>query len=151
MQAKDLIFYKKRDAMKKYFTTILAILSLNSYAEELKSFSAVAKAVTTGKLLTFVWTAKACTSDSKLPDVITAVKPNAIMLIANQRITASDRHFTMNDPALPDTPAFIYSKFNLRADGQAMLTMTLMQAKDYSSVKSYQIQCTLGSGLTIFD
>ncbi|KTC77061.1 VirK family protein [Legionella brunensis] len=137
--------------MKKIFITVLAVICFNSYAGELKSFSEVAKAITNGKQLTWVWAIKECTSEIDLPDVTTAVRPNAVMLISNERITASDRHFTLNDPSLPDTPAFAYSKYNLQSNGQALLSITLMQAKDYSKVKSYKIHCELGKGLTVFD
>ncbi|KTD19153.1 VirK protein [Legionella lansingensis] len=137
--------------MKKLLTLAIVILSFSVHAAELASFADIATAIKNGKQLSFVWAIKECTSEQTLPNSITSVRPNAVMLIADQRITASDRHFTLNDPSLPDTPAFGYSKFNLQANGHATLNITLMRAQDYSKVKTYQIECELGKGLTIFD
>lgn len=106
------------------------MVSIGIHAGELVSFAEMANAVATGKQLTFVWNLKNCSSENSLPEIITSVKPNAVMVIANQRITASDRHFSLNDPSLPNKPSFTFSKYNLKADGQASLDITVMRAED---------------------
>ncbi|RAP38651.1 hypothetical protein B1207_01870 [Legionella quinlivanii] len=136
--------------MKKTVLSLMAAAAFSVQAAELASFPEVADAVSHGQVLSFVWSVKNCVSEMPLPDVTTSIQPNAIMLIAGQLVTASDRHFTLNDPFLPGTPAFGYSKFELTADGKAALKITLMRAADYSKVKEYSIQCHLGNGLNIF-
>ncbi|KTD08548.1 VirK family protein [Legionella jamestowniensis] len=137
--------------MKKFFIAVCAMLSVGSYAGELSSFSEVATAVGSGKQLTFVWTLKNCSSEVNLPDIVTAIKPNAVMLIGEKRITASDTHFSLNEPSLPNKPSFTFSKYNLQDDGQALLDITIMKAENYKKVSNYQIRCELGKGLAVFD
>ncbi|ASQ46862.1 VirK family protein [Legionella clemsonensis] len=137
--------------MKKFLITVLAIISIGSYAGELSSFSEIANAVVNGKQLTFVWTIKHCSSEINLPDIVTAIKPNAVMLIGGKRITASDNHFSLNEPSLPNKATSTFSKYNLQDNGLALLDITVMKAKNYKKVSNYQIRCELGKGLTVFD
>lgn len=137
--------------MNKLVTALLAGFAFSTQAAELSSFTEVADAVAQGKQLTFVWKIKECTSDQRLPELVSSIKPNAVMVINNSAVTASDRHFTMDNPFLPNQPAFDYTKHFLSADGQAWLRVSVMRASDYTKVKEFQVDCELGKGLQIFD
>jgi len=136
--------------MKKLTMALLTTMAFSAQAAELATFPEAANAVAQGKQLTFVWKIKECTSEQKLPEMVSSIKPNAVMLINNRAITASDRHFTINDPFQPGQPVFDYTKHVLTADGQAGLHVTVMRASDYSIVKEFQVDCELGKGLQIF-
>ncbi|KTD61420.1 VirK family protein [Legionella spiritensis] len=138
--------------MKK--TTLMvaaALFSLSARAVELPTFSDVAAAVKEGKQLTFVVTLNACETDFPVPgENVSSVTPNAAMVVNNERVTASDRHFTMNDPSMPGTPVYGYSKFNVNVDGSATMNATIMKAVDYSRVGAFEVRCTLGKGMKVF-
>lgn len=136
--------------MKKLAIALFAGLAFSAQAGELTTFPEVAEAVAQGKQITFVWRTKECTSEQTLPDMVSSIKPNAVMLINNRAVTASDQHFTLNDPFLPGQPAYDYTKHFLGADGQAWLRVSVLHATDYSIVKEFTVECELGKGLHVF-
>lgn len=127
-----------------------ASLSMAAHAEGL-SFSETADAVAHGKQLAFVLDLKKCEADFPVADITTSIRPNAFMLIGKDIITASDRHFTLDDPSLKGTPAFGYGKYVIHADGHATLKITLMRASDYVKVNEFEIRCELGQGISVFE
>lgn len=136
--------------MKTLSLIVAAGLTCSVQAAELVTFKDVAEAVQQGRQLTFVTAFNACESDVTFPDVSFSIKPNAAAVIAGIKVTASDRHFTLNDPALPGIPAFGYSKFDIDTQGNASLKVTLMRAADYSKVDEFQVRCQLGKGMKVF-
>lgn len=136
--------------MKKQLMSIFALLSLSVHASELSTFSEVADAVVGGKQLSFVVSLKACESESSTPDIKTSFRPNAVMLIANNRVAASDKHFTMDNPHFLRNPTIEYVKYNINADGSAEVQVTVMGARDYHPVDRHQFHCQLGKGLQVF-
>ena len=137
--------------MQKIILSVLVLLSFTIQANELPTFTDIAEAVSHGKQLTFMMNVKKCTSEKSLGKVVGSVTPNAVMLIDNNRITASDRHFTLLDN--PDTlanPGFEYSKYNITADGKVSVKITLMNATNYEQLSSFQMSCALGEGFKVF-
>lgn len=137
--------------MKKILLPILTTLALSIQAAELTTFSEVANAVSQGKQLTFVVALNACQPNLSTAEIKISIRPNAIMLIDGKRVTASDKHFTLDEPMLPGKPAIDYSKFNINADGSVGLQITVMDAKDYHLVTNQKLNCELGKGLQVFD
>lgn len=82
--------------------------------------------------------------------VTASVTPNAVMMIANSRITASYRHFTLDDPSARATPVFDYSKFNIDSQGKASIKITRMNATNYEVLGTHSISCQLGDGFKVF-
>lgn len=139
--------------MKKMFLYSLTLLSFGAHADELSSFNDIVKAVAHGKKITFVVEVNSC---SKAPLVLKntpmfSLTPNAIMVVGDDRVTASDRHFSLDDPSAHGNPSFGYSKFNITADGKATIKITTMNAINYEKLSSYQINCELGEGFKVFD
>ena len=93
---------------------------------------------------------KECKSEEALGNMSLRVIPNAIMVIGNTRITASDRHFTLDDLSSLGNPTFDFSKFNINADGSTSIKITVMNAIDYEKLSSFQINCALGEGFKVF-
>ncbi|MFC3908405.1 VirK family protein [Legionella dresdenensis] len=137
--------------MKKILLAAAASLALNAHAAELKQFGEIANAVDNGKQLTIVIKLKQCEADIPVMDISTAVTPNAMMRVGDKMITASDRHFSLNDPMANGLPTFGYVKYTLLADSRASVKVTLMHATDYSKIAEYEIRCQLGEGLSVFD
>ncbi|CDZ77480.1 VirK protein [Legionella massiliensis] len=134
--------------LKKIIFPVLALFPLAIQAAELKTFPEVAQAVSAGKDLVFVVSLQDC--DASLGNIRVSVKPNALMLIADKRVTASDRHFTLDEPGYSGTAVYDYAKFNINADGSAELHMTIMDAKDYHPFSSRKINCELAKGMKVF-
>ena len=136
--------------MKKTMLSALALLSLTVQANELPTFNDIANVVSEGKPITFVVNFKECSPQNHMPAIVASITPNAVMVINNNRITASDRHFTMDDPIARGTPVFDYSKFNIDAEGGASIKITMMNASTYEILGGMQINCELGKGFKVF-
>ena len=136
--------------MKKLTLALLASMAFSAEATQLTQFSQVAEGVKQGKEMSFVLTVKDCETDFPSSDITTSLKPDAFMLIGDDRVTASQRHFTLDDPSMGGEPAFGYGKYMIYKDGTVTVKITLMRAADYSKVKDYQIRCELGHGFNVF-
>lgn len=136
--------------MKKYALSVLALLSFAVQADELPTFNDIAGVVSQGKPITFVINFKQCSPQNHMPSMIASITPNAVMVTNNNRITASDRHFTLDDPSARGTPVFDYSKFNIDAEGNASIKITMMNASTYEVLGGFQINCELGQGFKVF-
>ncbi|MCL9682542.1 VirK family protein [Legionella maioricensis] len=136
--------------MKKIVLSVFTLFSFAVHADELSTFNDIASVVAEGKPVTFVINFKECRSQMPLPLVSASITPNAVMIVANKRITASDRHFTLDDPIAPGTPVFDYSKFNIDSEGGASIKMTMMNASNYEVLVSHLIHCELGEGFKVF-
>lgn len=133
--------------MKKQFMLIFALLSFSIHASELSTFSEVADAVVGGKQLSFVVSFKDCESENPTANIKASFRPRALMLIANNRVTTSDKHFTLDNLG---NPIIEYVKYNIHADTSAEVQVTVMSAKDYHPVDRHQINCQLGKGFQVF-
>lgn len=136
--------------MKRATGLAAALLALSAEASDLSSFTEVAEAVKQGKTLRFVTSLNACEADIPSADITTSITPNAVMLVNGSKVTASDRHFTLNDPALPGEAVFGYSKFEINVSGAATVKITLLRAADYSKLREFQMRCELGKGFKVF-
>ncbi|HGB7250918.1 TPA: VirK family protein [Legionella pneumophila] len=137
--------------MKKMFLAVFTLCSFTAQAAvELKTFQNIVDAIAEGKRITFVISLKKCTSEMPLSSAIVSVTPNAVMVVGDNRVTASDRHFTLDDPVARGTPMFDYSKFNLDSEGDASIKTTVLNASSYERLGSYQMNCKLGDGFKAF-
>lgn len=136
--------------MRKIVLAAVALFSLNAHADELKTFSDVANALSQGKKMTFVMDLQQCRADKPLPPVIGSVTPNAIMMIASERITASDRHFTLNNPVAAGSATFEYSKYDINAAGTVTIKVTTLAAANYEQLWNGQVACDLSEGFKVF-
>ncbi|WP_419419108.1 VirK family protein [Legionella sp. D16C41] len=138
--------------MKKLVVAALSLaLYTTAQAAELKTFDQISQAVSTGKQLTFVLKVKECESSLPKQDLITSIKPSAFMIVNNQRVTAAYQHFSLNQPGAVGEPTLTNGKYDINADGKVVIKLTLMKASDYSRIQDYNLQCELGSGLTVFE
>ncbi|AUH72351.1 VirK protein [Legionella sainthelensi] len=137
--------------MQKIALSALALFSSITYAEQLTTFAGIADAVAQGKEITLVMDLQECTSD-KFPasPIVGSVKPNAFMVINNNRITASDRHFTLDNPTANGNPTFEYIKYNINSDGKVSIKNTIMNAINYQKIDTFQLACELNKGFKAF-
>jgi len=126
------------------------LLSFAVHADELVNFSAATKAISEGRRITFVVDFKQCSAQMPLPVAMASITPNAVLVVGGNRITASDRHFSLDDPSARGLPTFSYSKFNINSEGTASMNITVMSAVNYEQLNAYQINCNLGEGFKIF-
>ncbi|KTD10774.1 VirK protein [Legionella gratiana] len=138
--------------MQKITLSALALFSSVIYAEQLTTFADIADAVSQGKKITLVMNLQECISP-KMPSnsIIGSVRPNAFLVINNSRITASDRHFTLDNPTAMGNPTFEYIKYNINSDGSVSIKNTVMNATNYQQIASYQVDCELNKGFKAFD
>ncbi|WP_028387690.1 VirK family protein [Legionella fairfieldensis] len=137
--------------MKKKLMIGLSLLPLFAQSSELKTFSEIRHAFSQGSELTFVISLKKCQSDRSLGDITISTKPEAIMLIQNKKLTASNKHFTLNDPSFSGSPVIEYNKYTINMKGDAELMTTVMDARDYHPLANHKINCELGKGFLVFD
>ncbi len=135
---------------KKIIVPVLILFTLASEAAELKTFPEVAEALKQGSELVFVLSLKDCQGETQLSDLKISVKPNTFMLIGDKRVTASDKHFTLNEPRYPDRAIIDYAKYDINADGSAELRMTVMDDRDYQVLVRNTINCELGKSFQVF-
>lgn len=136
--------------IKKIIPSALILLTLASEAAELKTFPEIAEALKQGSELVFVLALKDCKAATPLADLKVSVKPNAFMLVGDKRVTASDKHFTLNEPRYPDSAIIDFAKYDINADGSAELRMTVMDARDYKILARNKINCELGKSFQVF-
>ena len=84
--------------MKKIAFSALALFSLAVQAKELTSFADISDAIGQGAKLTFVLNSINCTAEVPLSPFVASYSPEAALIIGGNRITASYRHFTLDDP-----------------------------------------------------
>lgn len=137
--------------IKQLLLITLASLSFSAKAVELMQFSEITSAIKQGKSLTLVMNLKECEAHTPLGDTISSIKPDSFMITANDKLTASYQHLTLNDPMYSDQAIMSYGKYDVYADGHVTAKVTLMNAKDFTKLHELQVRCNLGQGVTIFD
>ncbi|AWN74035.1 VirK family protein [Legionella anisa] len=137
--------------MKKMILSVLFALSSVVHAEQLTTFTDMADAISQGKKITLVMNIQECSSQ-KMPStsLIGATQPDAFMIIDNNRITASMKHFTLDNPISRGKPTFEYLKYNINADGSVSIKSTMMDATNYQQIAIHQMDCTLNKGFKVF-
>ena len=133
--------------MKKQLMSILALLSFSVHASELSTFAEVADAVVGGKQINFVVSFKDCETENPTANIKASFRPHALMLIANNRVTASDKHFTLDNLG---NPIIEFVKYNIHADTSVEVQVAIMNAKDYHPVERHQLHCQLGKSFQVF-
>lgn len=136
--------------MKKMLLSLAFLAPICAQADSFKTFADVAYATAKGKKLTFVVNIAKCNMDNP-PQIIASLRPNAVMIVNNNRITASERHFTINSPAFPGTAVYEYIKINITSDNNVSLGFTTLNATDYSQLRTMQVDCQLNEGLKVYD
>lgn len=136
--------------MKKMLLSLALLAPICAQADSLKTFTDVAYATAKGKKLTFVINVAKCTMENP-PQIIASLRPNEVMVINNNRVTASERHFTINNPAFPGTAVYEYIKINITADNNVSLGLTTLNATDYSQLRTMKVDCQLNEGLKVYD
>lgn len=135
--------------MKKSFFTLFCLGVSSAYSQELVTFQDIANAVDSGKQITFVFHLKKCSSEMPVPSSYIALTPNAVMVVNDHRVTASDRHFTLDNPMARGAPTFDFTKFNLDSEGGVSIKTTVLNANTYEKLGSYQFNCELGAGFKV--
>ncbi len=136
--------------MNKLIWALLCCSAVAAHAKESMDFSTASEAISQGKKITFVIDFNQCHSETPIPKGIVLVRPDALMLLQQNRITASHNHFTLNDPLALGIPTLDYTKYDVKADGTAQLKITVLNAKNYEQLSFYQINCKLGEGFNIY-
>lgn len=138
--------------MKKIIMMLATCLAFSCYADELTTFYAAARAIENGKIPNFVIDLENCTTDGQIPaDTLAVVRPDAAMIVeGGSQITATHRHFTLDQPAMRGIPTFVNSKYRIEKYGKATIKVTLMKAQDFTKVAEIEISCQFGSGLRLF-
>lgn len=136
--------------MKNIVLLALLLFCFASKANELPNFKEIQHAITEGKKITFLINLGKCSSEKPLGDITISTTPNAFMMIGNERITTSKRHFTLDNPRAPNIPLFQYAKYTINSDGTVVIKLTLMKAFHYTKLNQSQIQCSLSEGFKAF-
>jgi hypothetical protein len=82
--------------------------------------------------------------------LVGSVRPNAFLVVDNNRITASDRHFILENPIARGKPIFEFIKYNINSNGNVSIKNTVMNAINYEQITSYQVECKLNNGFKAF-
>lgn len=137
--------------MKKISLMLSLLLPLCAQADNLKTFSEVEKAISKGKKLAFVLNLAKC--DMELPAPVTVtLRPDSVMLMGNNKITTSHRHFTINNPSYPNTAVYDYTKISINAENEVAVAFTTLNAEDYDPLgKTITTICQLNDGVVVYD
>ncbi|QMT59991.1 VirK family protein [Legionella sp. PC997] len=137
--------------MKKMILLILVVLTSSVRAEQLTTFMDIADTISQGKKITLVMNIQECSSQ-KMPvsSVIASVQPASFLIIDNDRITTSIKHFTLDNPIARGNPIFEFVKYNINSDGSISIKNTVMDAGNFKQLATYQLNCTLNKGFKVF-
>ncbi|CAM2994194.1 VirK protein [Legionella steigerwaltii] len=137
--------------MKAMILSGLILLSSVVHAEQLTTFTDIADSISQGKKITLVMSIHECNAQ-KLPSnsIIASAQPNAFLVIDNNRITASVKHFTLDNPLARGNPILEFVKYNINSDGSVSVKNTVMNATNYEQLASFQIDCALNKGFKAF-
>jgi len=104
-----------------------------SFAEQLHNFTEIQSAITNGKLIRIVIDFQKCTGDknSMIEKTIGVFSPNEIQVTGNH-IASSIMHFTQNDPRLPNTPVYDFSRYLIADDNNLTLTNQALNPQTYA-------------------
>ena len=137
--------------MKKMILLALVVLSSVVRAEQLTTFMDIVDAISQGKKVTLVMNIQECSSQ-KLPlnSITASVQPDAFLIIDNNRITTSIKHFTLDNPIARGNPIFEFVKYNINSDGNISIKNTVMDATNFKQLATYQLDCSLNKGFKVF-
>lgn len=137
--------------MKKMILSALIVLSSAAHAEQLATFTDIADSISQGKKITLVMNIQECNAQ-KAPanSIVASVQPTAFLVIDNNRIATSLKHFTLDNPLARNNPVFEFVKYNINADGSVSIKNTVMNASNYQQLASFQIDCALNKGFKVF-
>ncbi|WP_392537427.1 VirK family protein [Legionella sp. 227] len=137
--------------MIKMIISALLISSSVVHAEQLTTFTDIADSISQGKKITLVMNIQECNAEKLSSNsIIASVQPNAFLVIDNNRIAASVKHFTLDNPLARGNPVFEFVKYNINSDGSVSIKKTVMNANNYQQLASFQIECALNKGFKAF-
>lgn len=123
-------------------------------ASELIAFHSIQDAISNGEKINFVIESAKCNLDGNKPsdEVLSSFIPDSIIVIKNKKITATNLHFTLNNPSHNNSPIYEYIKYDLASNGKFTLDLTLLSSITMEPlVYQSTLTCTLGAGLRIFN
>jgi len=139
--------------MKKtltHITLLFLALSTTVFAKQLKSFDAVKQAINSGQQLEFVTELNHCSPALK-KKITGSFKPNSVIIIGDNRIIASHKHFTLSHNEPKGMPIFEFIKYTLTPDNTLTLAKTVLDAKTLAPTgKTTKLTCKLQEGARIY-
>lgn len=140
--------------MKKIALGLLStLISLPVIAstQELPNYSEILNAVENGKKITIVVNFTNCSSDIKNIKGLGYYSPQSIML-HNNKITFSDKHFTTHNPLYENKAVLEYVKYNINEDSVDLTTefVNPVNYQQITELKPITIKCSIGNNQANF-
>lgn len=137
--------------MKKLLL-LLSMLSFSTvYAAPLSSYADVKNAVTSGKNIHIVVDFNQCADRQDADMQITGVFSPKSLLIVNEHIATSSRHFTLNHPRFKDQPVFEYIRYTFNENDELVLQATTLDARNQEILKKgHPVRCKIGQGVSVY-
>lgn len=141
--------------MKRKLFCLLFTLSLTSVsANELNDIDELKSAIQQGNNINIVTLLNECQSSNsnlRIPVKMTgSYRPSSFMIVRDQ-ISASDLHFTRNDPGYPNRSVFEFLTYKFSANNKMILNVQILDAINYYPLgKEHQVTCSVGSSVKLF-
>ncbi|MBX7067158.1 MAG: VirK family protein [Parachlamydiales bacterium] len=121
-------------------------LSCSLFGGTIHSYAELASAIEGGKRVTIVSNLQKCSGNPKFP--IGSFAPNAMMIVpgAEEKICASDLHFT----DYSGQPSYEYVKYTFRTNNSVEIRTTVYSPVDFKQQGTHTVSCAIDQGVDLF-
>jgi hypothetical protein len=136
--------------MKKTWIVLLMLVSVQSFASELRSFNDIYDSVSQGKNIKFVINFDACDPKPSVDNIMVYTKPTAVMLRQNY-LQFSNSPITTTNPAYLGKPILENTTYKLTNDGTLRVVVKWMTLPEYVLVNQSNSNCPLNTAVKVYN
>lgn len=136
--------------MNKILAMSLILVSMPSFAEELKSFRDIYDRVSHGKNIKLVINFDACDPKPTIGNIFVYTKPSAVMLRQNY-LRFSNSSITTNNPAYPEKAILESVTYKLTNADKLYVVVKSIALPEYTIVSQSSSVCTLDTAVKIYN
>jgi hypothetical protein len=149
LEARTINFNEENMMKKILFCLLLALPSLDVFADELKNFDELKSAIQNGKTIKLVFLLNKC--EPSREKVLTAVSSPTSFMLFDDRISTSVLRFTRNEPRYLGKSIFEFFTYTFSQDNHMLLRLDFLNAPDYALLgNAPELNCVIGSSVKIF-
>ena len=136
--------------MFKILCVIPIFYSLSCHAQELLNFQELKQALNKGKNVRLVATIDKCIGQSSEPSITISTNLTSVMISSN-RISASESHFTRNNPQHKNKSIFEFTTYAFNKSNKLVLSTQNLDPTSYLPLDSVRtFVCDIGLAAKLF-
>lgn len=136
--------------MNKMLALLLILVSVESSAKELQSFSDIYDSVISGKNIKLVINFDACDPKPTFGKISVYIKPTAVMLHQSY-LQFSNSPLTTNNPAYPEKPILENVTYKLTNADMLHVVVKSITLPDYIVVSQSSAVCSLNTAVKVYN